>query len=196
LGFFFAVFTSLADDHAIAVFSGDAVGHGRSTGPRAYFDSFSILVDDFQSLADAASTEINSISPESVPVPMFVCGHSLGGLVAAFVLLQSPTCWAGLLLCSPALDVEWTPILRVQAALGNVLSAVVPKARIVPAVHPQDINQDPVKVKAYIDDPLNTVGPLPARTGNEGLKVSCQGFFIPFPFHIGIHRGLTISVNL
>lgn len=29
---------------------------------------------------------------------------------------------------------------RIQAALGNVLAAIIPKARIVPAVDPKDMN--------------------------------------------------------
>lgn len=55
--------------------------------------------------------------------------------------------------------------------MGNLLSAIMPKARIVPAVDPTFLNRNPAGVKAYLDDPLNTPGALPVRTGNESLKM-------------------------
>lgn len=78
--------------------------------------------------------------------------------------------YAGLVLSAPALDVEMGPVLKVQAALGGLLSAVVPKARIVPAVDPKFLNKDSQKVAEYVNDPLNSPGNLPARVGNEALK--------------------------
>ena len=48
----------------------------------------------------------------AAPPPLFVGGQSLGGLVAALAVLRDQQRWAGLLVCSPALDVEWTPVLR------------------------------------------------------------------------------------
>ena len=43
---------------------------------------------------------------------MFVAGHSMGGLMAALLCLRNQGRWAGLALCSPALDVEMGPVLR------------------------------------------------------------------------------------
>ncbi len=55
-------------------------------------------------------------------VPHFIGGQSMGGLVAALVALQDQSVWDGLILCSAAMDVEWTPMLRfVQATPGNKL---------------------------------------------------------------------------
>lgn len=45
---------------------------------------------------------------------------------------------------------------RIQAALGGLLAAVVPRARIVPAVDPKDMNPDASRVQSYLSDPLNT----------------------------------------
>ncbi len=45
-------------------------------------------------------------------LPVFLLGHSMGGLVAALACLRRQDQLAGLLLHSPALDVEWTPVLR------------------------------------------------------------------------------------
>ncbi len=51
---------------------------------------------------------------------------------------------------SPALDVEWTPVLRVQAQMGGLLARLVPHARLVPAVRPEDMSQDPEVVHDYV----------------------------------------------
>lgn len=153
-----------AERFGIAVYSYDMVGHGKSEGRRGYIHSFGQVVDDFVSLAESA----RSVS-ENPKVPIFLGGHSLGGLVAATAVLRNQSAFAGLLLSSPAINVEWTPLLRVQAAIGGVLAAVVPKARIVPAVKPEAMNKDPKKVDEYLNDPLNCPQPVAARTANETL---------------------------
>ena len=45
-------------------------------------------------------------------IPAFLGGQSLGGLVSAHVALQSQPSWSGLVLCSAAMNVEWTLTLR------------------------------------------------------------------------------------
>lgn len=54
---------------------------------------------------------------------------------------------------------------RAQAPVSGLLGRLVPRARIVPAVRPEDMSPEPDVVKAYIEDPLNTVGNVPVRTG-------------------------------
>lgn len=154
----------------------DCLNHGasavdaRDVGliPRVTF-----LVDDMRlALAAAASAHPG--------VPLFAAGHSMGGLIALLAALGVATtpgapapplpALAGLILSSAAVDVEWTPLLRIQAPLGGLLAALVPRARIVPAVDPSMLSPDPACVAAYVADPLNFVGPVRARTGNELLK--------------------------
>ena len=33
---------------------------------------------------------------------------------------------------------EWTWLLRLQASVGNILASIIPRARIVPALRPED----------------------------------------------------------
>lgn len=169
IGRYKSIFERLAEE-GIAVYSGDIVGHGKSDGDRALVESYTDAVDEFLALAKFAGDDVARRYPGAAPPPFFVGGHSLGGLIASLAAHRDQSRWAGLMLCSPALDVEMGPVLKIQAALGGVLAAVVPKARIVPAVDPKDMNPDPACVQAYINDPLNTVGNLAARTANEGLK--------------------------
>ncbi|KXZ45342.1 hypothetical protein GPECTOR_56g439 [Gonium pectorale] len=166
---------------------------------RAHISSYTHLVDDLSGVMDAllAGFEGPGAAPASDPEPevsapagsmaalkqqkqggsqrrrrppVFLLGHSMGGLVTALLCLKRQDEVAGLMLHSPALDVEWTPLLRVQAMVGGLLATLVPHARVVPAVRPEDMSQDPKVVAEYVTDPLNTVGNLQARSANELLR--------------------------
>ncbi|MFA7267402.1 MAG: alpha/beta fold hydrolase, partial [Candidatus Nanopelagicales bacterium] len=58
----------------ISVYGMDFQGHGRSGGGRGYIHSFNDFVYD-------AKTVIESVSASQPKVPLFVLGHSIGGLV-------------------------------------------------------------------------------------------------------------------
>lgn len=45
-------------------------------------------------------------------VPCISAGQSMGGLIATHLVLRDQDAWAGLILCSAAIDVEWTFVLR------------------------------------------------------------------------------------
>ena len=195
------VFSQLAEA-GIEVRAHDCIGHGTSVsdeGERGFVPRYSYLVDDLRAAAARAAGELPG-------VPLFLGGHSMGGLIAALAALggsegeeeknkpspsssssasaaaTTPTSpspsspppplprLAGLLLWSPALDVEWTPILRAQAPIGGLLSLLLPRARVVPAVDPKHLCRDQTVVAAYRSDPLNFVGNVRARTANELLR--------------------------
>lgn len=44
--------------------------------------------------------------------PCFSMGQSMGGLVAAQAVLKQQELWAGLILHSALVDIEWTPVLK------------------------------------------------------------------------------------
>ena len=122
------------------------------------------MIGDFDSLAAIAREE------QGTGLPMFIGGHSLGGLVAAFTCLRGQTNWSGMLLCSPLLDVEWTTVLRVQAVFSSMLAATVPNLKIVPKVVASHVNKDPERVREYEEDPLIYHDNIPVRSGSEMLK--------------------------
>ncbi|KAI3424906.1 hypothetical protein D9Q98_008290 [Chlorella vulgaris] len=190
IGRYKSIFERFAEA-GIAVYSGDIVGHGRSEGHRALVENINDTADEMLALAQFAKEDVQKRFPGAPLPPMFIGGHSLGGLIAAMACQRDQSRWSGLLLSSPALDVEMGPVLRIQAALGGLLAAVVPKARIVPAVDPTDMIPDASLVEMYSADPLNTVGNLPARTGNEilkgmrGLRPHWPSFKLPLYIHHG-----------
>lgn len=165
IGRFKDVFERFADA-GVAAYGFDAHGHGKSEPleerGRAYIANWSDMVDD-------ARQFVSAVQKQHQGVPMFMAGNSLGALVAVYVVMHNQRQWAGTVLLSPALDVEWTPMLRFQAAIGGLLAAIIPRKAIVDAVRPQDMSQDPAVVEDYVNDPLNTVGKLKASTARQCL---------------------------
>lgn len=152
----------------IAVSSYDAHGHGNSEpfskSSRAYVANFNDLVDDLEAFIEA----VRKGQPPDRPI--FVGGQSMGGLIAAHVACRPGCTLNGLVLSSALVDVEWTPVLRFQAKIGNTLARLFPRTRLVDGVRPEDMSPDAAVVKDYIEDKLNFVGKLRTRTSNELLK--------------------------
>jgi acylglycerol lipase len=167
LGRYKPVFDQLGDA-GIAVYAQEAHGHGNS---EPLDQPSRCLIWDWRHLVDDCIDFSKEVREQTGPsVPHFIGGQSMGGLVAALVALQNQSAWAGLILCSAAIDVEWTPMLRFQSKIGNLMAALIPRARIVPAVRLEDMSPDPAVVEDMRNDPFNFVGPVRARTGNELLK--------------------------
>ncbi|KAA6420475.1 MAG: alpha beta hydrolase, partial [Trebouxia sp. A1-2] len=158
--------TNLAN-HGIAVYAQEAHGHGTSEPTQ---ERNRALVWDFNHLIQDAAGFANEVLQNQPSIPAFIGGQSLGGLISAHVALLEQSKWSGLVLCSAAMNIEWTLALRLQAPLGGLFASLVPRARLVPAVKPEDMSPDPKVVQDYVNDKLNFIGPVRARTGNEILK--------------------------
>jgi len=144
------------------VFAYDQRGYGRSGGRRAYVDAFDRYLDDLGHVLDVVRAHV----PE---VPLFLFGHSMGGLVVLkYVLDRAPSGLAGLLLSAPALEVnpDLAPLLR---RIAHVLGRIAPR---VPTVRSPEgaISRDPAVIEHAHNDPLNYHGRIPARTGAELLR--------------------------
>src|SRR3712207_185461 len=86
-------------------------------------------------------------------VPLFVYGHSLGGLIALQYLTGTPDPRiAGAVISAPALDTGAASGL--QRRLAPVLSRLLPDLGVL-ALDPEMISRDPAVVAAYRADPLN-----------------------------------------
>lgn len=126
----------------------DLRGHGHSAGARVYVDRFGDYLDD----VDRAAAHARTLWPD---VPLFILGHSMGGLVAAAHALDRPDGVAGYVLISPGVR----SAIKVPAwkdALGKVMSKVWPGLAIPTGISPELVSRDPDVVRAYRDDPLVT----------------------------------------
>ena len=140
-----------------AVYAIDHRGHGRSDGRRAQIGRMAHVVDDLDQLVRRA----NGTHPQ---LPLFLLGHSVGGLIAAAYTLDHGEQLTGLVLSAPVSAVEAAPLhLRLIAKAASVLT---PDAGLL-EVDAGGISRDPDEVAAYDGDPLVYRGKLPARTLQE-----------------------------
>jgi alpha-beta hydrolase superfamily lysophospholipase len=146
----------------------DHRGHGRSPGRRGGMPADESLCADLGQVLRAARA--------SVPGPLVLIGHSLGGLIAGrFVaegLKAQPAAWwcrvDALVMSSPALDPGTN---AVQKLLLAVVAPMLPDLAVNNGLKVDWISRDADVVKAYAADPL-----VHDRvTGRLGLFVARQG---------------------
>ena len=145
----------------VAVYAFDLRGHGRSEGSRAYVESFDRYLEDLDDALDAADRSL----PEG---PLFLYGHSMGGLIVLRYVLERDLDVDGLILSSPAIEInpDLAPLLR---RVAQWLGRVAPKLPTVRSVEGA-ISRDPAVVEAAENDPLNYHGRVQARMGAEMLR--------------------------
>jgi len=144
-----------------ALYGLDHVGHGRSEGAREYVERF----EDFVDTLDTYRGIVAQAQPDK---PLFLYGHSMGGLITASYLLDRQAGLAGAIL-SAALTRVPENISAATVAVGRVLSRLVPKAGVL-ALDVTGVSRDPAVVQAYVDDPLVFHGKTPARLSAELLR--------------------------
>jgi acylglycerol lipase len=158
----------------LAVYALDLRGRGRSDGERFYVDTFDDYVADLTRLvALARSTE-----PE---VPIFLLGHSAGGVVASLCALDHQAELSGLICESFAYQV---PAPDFALAVFKGLSHVAPHAHILHLKN-EDFSRDPAAVAAMNADPLIAHETEPTRTlaamvrADERLKTAFPLITLP-----------------
>lgn len=121
----------------------DLRGRGKSDGERFYIETFDDYVADVHALVEFAK----SAAPG---VPLFLLGHSAGGVTACLYALQHRSELAGLICEDFAFEVP-APNFALQVLKG--LSHVVPHAPSL-KLHNEDFSRDPRVVAAMNADPL------------------------------------------
>ena len=129
-----------------ALLSFDLRGHGRSGGARGHIPSFDAFMDDLDILFEQARSRYPGL-------PMFLYGHSLGGILVLNYGLRRKPDIKGVIATGSGLHtaLEQQPI---KIALAKVLGALIPNATMPSGLNPGDLSRDHVVVQAYINDPL------------------------------------------
>jgi len=100
--------------------------------------------------------------------PIFLFGHSLGGLISTVYLLDHQAELTGAVLSGPAAKVP-NNITPAILFVGKMLSALMPKFGLI-GLEVDGISRDPAVVRAYVNDPLVFTGKTTARLAAEMLK--------------------------
>lgn len=104
-----------------AVYALDLRGHGRSSGQRGYINTWAEFRDDLQAF-------LKLIQQQQPGYPIFLLGHSLGGVIALDYTLhyvKDQSTLAGVIGFSPSIGQVGVPLSRV--VLGKLLSRVWPR---------------------------------------------------------------------
>ena len=144
-----------------AVYGIDHIGHGKSHGKRVYVKRFQDYTKTLKNYFDM----IREWQPEK---PIFLIGHSMGGLISAAYLLEHQDELSGAVLSGPGIKVP-DNISQAIIFVGNMLSIIMPKAGLI-QLDAEGVSRDPAVVDAYVNDPLVYTGKITARLGAELLK--------------------------
>lgn len=150
-----------------AVFAGDLRGHGLSPdtpgGGRVHVRRFDEYFMDVEAFTDVARQ-----SHEGLPV--FLLGHSMGGLITISYLLENPADLSGGIVSSPALGThpDFRPSFVLRLLVG-LLSRLTPRALFASDLDADAISRDPAIVRGYLEDRLVSKK-VSARWYSETLK--------------------------
>ena len=127
----------------LATYAVDLRGRGKSEGERYYVQSFDEYVADLHGLIQLAKSR-------EPGVPVFLLGHSAGGVVSCLYALDHGTEIAGLICEDFAFEV---PAPDFALAVLKAVSHLVPHAHAI-ALKNEDFSRDPAVVEAMNGDPL------------------------------------------
>jgi alpha-beta hydrolase superfamily lysophospholipase len=140
----------------LAAYSLDLRGRGQSDGERFYVQQFADYVDDVARLVSLAKSREPGL-------PVFVLGHSAGGVVACLYSLEHQSELAGLICESFAFQVP-APDFALAALKG--LAHLAPHAHVL-RLKNEDFSRDPEVVRVMNEDPLIAHETQPTQTVAE-----------------------------
>jgi alpha-beta hydrolase superfamily lysophospholipase len=157
-GYYFWVAGQLAAS-GLAVYALDLRGRGKSDGERFYVEKMTDYVRDVEALMAV-------VKSRDAGLPIFLLGHSAGGVVSCLYTLEHQRKLAGLICESFAFQV---PAPDFALAVLKGLSHVAPHAHVL-RLKNEDFSRDPKVVEAMNSDPLIAHEVQPTLTVAEMVR--------------------------
>lgn len=160
--------------NGLAVYALDHRGRGHSEGERFFVQKFADWTTDL-------ATFIDIVKAREPGLPVFLLGHSAGGVIACAYALEHQDELAGLI-CEDFAYQTAAPAIAVAALKG--VSHVAPHAHVLKLKN-EDFSRDPAVVAALNADPLIANESQPSETiaelvrADELLKKSFQKITLP-----------------
>lgn len=133
----------------VACEAADLRGHGRSAGKRGFVPAWEAFLEDLGVFLGAVRSEA-----AGHPLPLFILGHSHGGLLVAAAgergLLEG---MEGCVLSAPFLR-SALHVPKVKLLLGRLANLVAPAMAIPNGIRSEMMSSDPDKVRDSHEDPL------------------------------------------
>jgi alpha-beta hydrolase superfamily lysophospholipase len=137
----------------LAAYAIDLRGRGRSEGERYYVEKMEDYTDDLATLVRIAKSE-------NPGLPVFVLGHSVGGVVSCVYALDHQSEIDGLICESFAYDL---PVPEIALLFIKGLSYITPHTHVFPLKN-EVFSRDPQVVESMNNDPLIQGESQPAQT--------------------------------
>ncbi|MFM5983303.1 MAG: lysophospholipase [Sphaerospermopsis kisseleviana] len=131
-----------------AVYGLDLRGHGQSPGQRGYINTWSEFRNDVR-------TFLKMMQQQQPQIPIFLFGHSMGGMIVLEYALRHPeeiSALQGVIAVAPSIgEVGVSPV---RVLLGKMLSRLWPRFSLNTGLDTTAGSRDPKIVATYIQDPL------------------------------------------
>ena len=143
----------------LAVYALDLHGRGKSDGERFYLEKMADYLDDVNALVTLAKSREPGL-------PVFLLGHSAGGVISCVYTLEHQAELAGLICESFAFQVA-APDFALAVVKG--LAHLAPHAHVL-RLKNEEFSRDPQVVQAMNDDPLIAHEVQPTKTVAELVR--------------------------
>ncbi len=143
----------------LVVYALDLRGRGKSDGERFYVEKFADYLSDVDLLVNLAKSREPGL-------PVFLLGHSAGGVISCVYALENQAKLAGLICESFAFQVP-APDFALAAIKG--LSRLAPRAHVL-RLKNKDFSRDPKVVQSMNEDPLIANENQPSHTVAEMVR--------------------------
>ncbi|NP_001087903.1 monoglyceride lipase L homeolog [Xenopus laevis] len=148
------------------VFSHDHVGHGQSEGERMTIHDFHIFVrDNIQHL--------DLMKKQYPDLPIFMCGHSMGGAIAILTVDERPDDFSGLILISPLVLPSPQSATSFKVFAAKLLNYVLPNLSL-GSIDPSFVSRNKKEIEAYTTDPLVYHGGMKVSFGVQLLNATSR----------------------
>jgi acylglycerol lipase len=130
--------------YVVAAF--DLRGHGKSQGQRGHYASLEMALDDIKVFIDSTIAQFPG-------KPVFLYGHSLGGVMVLNYALKIMNNLTGVIATSPGLATG-DKVAPWKLSLGKMLYSIVPTFSMANGLDVENISRDKEVVSKYKADPL------------------------------------------
>jgi len=140
-------FASYLSGNGFGVFATDFAGHGMQAGTRGFITSFGDFTSAVKQLADG----VKKVQPD---LPVFIFGHSMGGLIATRVVEEYPNSFKAVAISAPHLFSAKDSVKNLLPLI-SIIRRIAPKATFSSSSRftPSDLSHNERAVKRYIEDP-------------------------------------------
>jgi len=152
-----------ARSSGLLAFGHDHVGHGRSEGER-------VQISDYADYTEPLLTHCREMKTKHPDLPLYLVGHSMGGLISLLSVLEAQDLFAGLVLMGPLIHLDPKMAGCFMKTMAAMLSKVCPSFSL-SGIDVKLVTSDPEWQKTKKEDPLHYHGGAKARQGHLTIKV-------------------------